>query len=200
VGTFSLGIKHIGFNSQMRRRREELGLTQGDIGDKLGVSGGLISRIETLRQPPSPRMRSGISEILGLNPDELFPLWVDEYYGTFRGETEHDVDALSLSGGEVLELSNNLDEESVQNDVFARRLYDEIAGVLPGRERKAVEMRYGIPDGDTYSFDEIGKEFRVTRERARQIVAKGLKRLQLELMSRGYSHSHTVFSPDSMLQ
>src|SRR3989344_5094871 len=49
---------------------------------------------------------------------------------------------------------------------------------LSPREQKILEMRFGLTDGVTHTFEEVGKEFDVTRERIRQIEAKSLEKIQ----------------------
>ena len=49
---------------------------------------------------------------------------------------------------------------------------------LTERERRILEMRFGLKDGDDRTLDEIGKIYNVTRERIRQIEAKGLRKLR----------------------
>ena len=49
---------------------------------------------------------------------------------------------------------------------------------LSPRERKILEMRFGLSDGVTHTLEEVGKEFDVTRERIRQIEAKALEKIQ----------------------
>ena len=48
----------------------------------------------------------------------------------------------------------------------------EILDDLSDKERKIIEMRYGLVDGINHTLEEVGKEFGVTRERIRQIEAK----------------------------
>jgi RNA polymerase primary sigma factor len=49
---------------------------------------------------------------------------------------------------------------------------------LTERERKILELRFGLVDGYARTLEEIGKQFKVTRERIRQIEAKGLRKLR----------------------
>jgi RNA polymerase primary sigma factor len=49
---------------------------------------------------------------------------------------------------------------------------------LSDRERKVLELHFGLKDGVSRTLEEVGHEFRVTRERIRQIEAKALKRLK----------------------
>jgi len=55
---------------------------------------------------------------------------------------------------------------------------------LTYREREIIKLRYGIGDGYTYTLEEVGRRFKVTRERVRQIEAKALRKLQHPVRSR----------------
>ena len=46
------------------------------------------------------------------------------------------------------------------------------------REREIIRLRYGLGDGYTYTLEEVGRIFKVTRERVRQIEAKAVRKLQ----------------------
>ena len=54
----------------------------------------------------------------------------------------------------------------------------EVLDTLTPREKKVLELRFGIVDGRTCTLEEVGKEFNVTRERIRQIEAKALRKLR----------------------
>ena len=54
----------------------------------------------------------------------------------------------------------------------------EVLDTLTPREKKVLELRFGIIDGRTRTLEEVGKEFNVTRERIRQIEAKALRKLR----------------------
>ena len=54
----------------------------------------------------------------------------------------------------------------------------EVLDTLTPREKKVLELRFGIEDGRTRTLEEVGKEFNVTRERIRQIEAKALRKLR----------------------
>ncbi len=54
----------------------------------------------------------------------------------------------------------------------------EVLSSLKERERRVLELRFGLGDGHARTLEEVGKQFRVTRERIRQIEAKALKKMR----------------------
>lgn len=76
---------------------------------------------------------------------------------------------------------------SPANATLQSMLKDEIVFVLQtldDRERKILELRFGIADGTTRTLEEVGSEFAVTRERVRQIESKALRKLRHPTRSR----------------
>ena len=59
-----------------------------------------------------------------------------------------------------------------------REQLEEVLDTLAPREKKVLELRFGIVDGRTRTLEEVGKEFNVTHERIRQIEAKALRKLR----------------------
>ena len=61
---------------------------------------------------------------------------------------------------------------------------DEVLSTLTEREQKVLRLRFGLEDGKARTLEEVGKEFKVTRERIRQIEAKALRKLRHPSRSR----------------
>ncbi len=61
---------------------------------------------------------------------------------------------------------------------------DQLLKTLTYREREIIKLRYGLGDGYTYTLEEVGRIFKVTRERVRQIEAKAVRKLQHPARSR----------------
>ncbi len=61
---------------------------------------------------------------------------------------------------------------------------DHVLKTLTYREREIIKLRYGLGDGYTYTLEEVGRIFKVTRERVRQIEAKAVRKLQHPVRSK----------------
>jgi RNA polymerase primary sigma factor len=64
------------------------------------------------------------------------------------------------------------------NNAILRNQIEGILKTLTYREREIIRLRYGLGDGYTYTLEEVGRIFKVTRERVRQIEAKAVRKLQ----------------------
>jgi RNA polymerase primary sigma factor len=83
-----------------------------------------------------------------------------------------------------------IEDESVESptdqatqDMLRTRI-EQVLKTLTYREREIIKLRYGIGDGYTYTLEEVGRIFKVTRERVRQVEAKALRKLQHPVRSR----------------
>ncbi len=83
-----------------------------------------------------------------------------------------------------------IEDDAVDNPVSSatqEMLKDKIDYVLKTltyREREIIKLRYGLGDGYTYTLEEVGRIFKVTRERVRQIEAKAVRKLQHPVRSK----------------
>lgn len=68
--------------------------------------------------------------------------------------------------------------------VLLKEQLDDVLDTLTPRERKVLQLRFGLDDGRTRTLEEVGQEFGVTRERIRQIEAKALRKLRHPSRSR----------------
>jgi len=74
-------------------------------------------------------------------------------------------------------------ESQASRQLLKEQMQDVLEG-LSDRERKVLELRFGLQDGRTRTLEEVGQEFGVTRERIRQIEAKALRKLRHPIRSR----------------
>jgi len=73
--------------------------------------------------------------------------------------------------------------ESATQGMLKERI-DDVLKTLSYREREIIKLRYGIGDGYTYTLEEVGRIFKVTRERVRQVEAKAVRKLQHPVRAR----------------
>jgi len=90
----------------------------------------------------------------------------DSYFGDFLEDDEIDSPVASAT-----------------QEMLKERL-DVVLKTLSYREREIIKLRYGIGDGYTYTLEEVGRIFKVTRERVRQVEAKAIRKLQHPVRAR----------------
>ena len=73
--------------------------------------------------------------------------------------------------------------DAVSKELLKEQI-DEVLSSLTPRERRVLQLRFGLEDGRSRTLEEVGQEFGVTRERIRQIEAKALRRLRHPSRSR----------------
>jgi len=67
--------------------------------------------------------------------------------------------------------------EAASHQLLKEQVMEVLSSLTP-RERKVLELRFGLEDGRSRTLEEVGREFQVTRERIRQIEAKALRKLR----------------------
>ena len=78
---------------------------------------------------------------------------------------------------EVLPDKNALSPEEIVTASLLKDQIEEILGTLTEKEKGVLELRFGLNGGEAHTLEEVGKVFNVTRERARQIENKALRKL-----------------------
>ncbi len=86
--------------------------------------------------------------------------------------------------GDFLEDRGNDSPVSNAASEMLKDKIDVVLKTLTYREREIIKLRYGLGDGYTYTLEEVGRIFKVTRERVRQIEAKAVRKLQHPVRSR----------------
>ena len=137
----------------------------------------LKAKSEQIRQETGrdPSMEE-LADAVGLSVEEterIMKTWKHPIsLDTPVGESE------DSSFGEFLEDGH---EQAPAESAMKQMLRDKIEHVLKSltyREREIIRLRYGLGDGYSYTLEETGRIFKVTRERIRQIESKALKKLQ----------------------
>ena len=86
--------------------------------------------------------------------------------------------------GEDSELGDYVEDQTAQSPILStsqkmlKEQIDRVLKTLTYREREIIKLRYGLGDGYTYTLEEVGRIFKVTRERIRQIEARAVRKLR----------------------
>jgi RNA polymerase primary sigma factor len=86
--------------------------------------------------------------------------------------------------GDFIEDSNMLSPSESASRQLLKEQIDEVLQTLAPRERRILQLRFGLEGGHCRTLEEVGKEFNVTRERIRQIEAKAIRKLRHPSRSR----------------
>jgi RNA polymerase primary sigma factor len=86
--------------------------------------------------------------------------------------------------GDFIEDQTALAPAEAASHQLLKEQVEDVLGGLTDRERKVLQLRFGLDDGRSRTLEEVGKEFKVTRERIRQIEAKALRKLRHPSRSR----------------
>jgi RNA polymerase primary sigma factor len=89
----------------------------------------------------------------------------------------------SYFGDFIEDQSSDSPVSSATQEMLKEKI-DYVLKTLTYREREIIKLRYGLGDGYTYTLEEVGRIFKVTRERVRQIEAKAVRKLQHPVRSR----------------
>ena len=80
--------------------------------------------------------------------------------------------------GDFIEDRNALTPIDVASHQLLKEQIEKVLGTLTPREERIIQLRFGLEDGRTRTLEEVGDEFKVTRERIRQIEAKAIRKLR----------------------
>jgi RNA polymerase primary sigma factor len=128
---------------------------------------------ETGRQPSLPEVAAAAEMTLDEVRRTLLmgsqPVSLEQPLGDMRDD--------GCFGELVADTSTERPERSASNDMLKKEI-SKLLRVLTYREREIVKLRYGLENGYSYTLEEVGRIFQVTRERVRQIEQEAVKKLQ----------------------
>jgi RNA polymerase primary sigma factor len=87
-------------------------------------------------------------------------------------------DSEDSSFGDFIEDKTTESPSEVTSFSLLRDKLSNVLASLNERERKVLELRFGLGDGYSRTLEEVGRQFQVTRERIRQIEAKALRKMR----------------------
>ena len=176
---FRLGVK----NNEMEKRRLEMGLKQEELGARIGLTGASISQIESCHQYPNEETQSKIAKVLNSTLEQLFPEWLQIFTQKWKRVEKQkiiNVDSLSLNSPEAMKLLPIETSETIERQATNSLWRDELEKIiseLSPREKGIIKARFY----DLNDLEEVGKKFGITRERVRQIEAKALEKIRMEI-------------------
>jgi len=135
--------------------------------------------IQDLGREPSPEE---MSETLDMPPEKIREIMkaAQEPVSLEAPVGEEDDSHL----GDFIPDAEAMSPSSFATNSMLKYELEEVLSTLTDREKKVLQMRFGLVDGLTKTLEEVGKEFGVTRERIRQIEAKALRKLRHPSRSR----------------
>ena len=147
------------------------------IGCLLRISHSLTQEYgrEPNKQELAAKMETSPEKVGQITKAAQYPISLEYHIGE-----EADSDTL---GDFVEDKTMPQPAEVVTNELLKEQL-NEILASLPPKERRVVELRFGLGDGRRRTLEEVGQQFNVTRERVRQIEAKALRKLRHPSRSR----------------
>jgi RNA polymerase primary sigma factor len=124
------------------------------------------------REPSSEE----IAAVTGIDPEEVGAIKRSAQAPISLEKPVGDEDESSF--GEILADQHRYRPEEVAEITLRREALRELLDALPYRERRVLELRYGLDGQSPRTLDEVGRAFNVTRERIRQIENQSLRKLQ----------------------
>jgi RNA polymerase primary sigma factor len=139
--------------------------------------------LQELGREPSP---AEIGEELDIKPEK-----VEEIQRLTRETVslEAPIGDSDASLGDFIEDEDSAQPEQVASDSMMKRDLGRVLAGLPERERRILELRYGLHDQDPMTLEQVGKALGVTRERVRQMELKTLRRLEAFRLARALRDS-----------
>ncbi len=194
---FEIGIRFGIYNNELRKLREEKKLHQKDLSLLLGFAESKIGLIENFRCFPSEKEQKKIADFFSIHMETLFPQWmkiITEDYKQKKKKIIIPVKNLRLQNEEVLQLeAESYSEDSiirdVENSLVKKRLQEIMISQLTPREKQIIELRTGLNDdcNESMTFEQVGRELNITRERVRQIEAKAHEKMRQHPMMKNLS-------------
>ena len=128
--------------------------------------------MQELGREPTPEE---VAEILGMDPAKAREIVKVSQEPTSLATPVGDEDDSQL--GDFIPDERSRPEEQATRELLKDQI-DEVLDSLSPREKRVLQLRFGLEDGKLRTLEEVGREFGVTRERIRQIEAKAIRKLK----------------------
>lgn len=172
-----LRLRLIPYNARLTSARRNAGFSQKDMSLMTGINATKMSDIETLKVIATDFEKGEISSALSTSVKYLFPkeLELSISVGVFDEREKH------LSSPQVEALAMSYTDKGIERFEELYKLKETLAEALTAltpRERKIVELRFGLDIGTPHTLEDVGARFNFTRERVRQIESKALRKIR----------------------
>ncbi|MCK4580797.1 MAG: sigma-70 family RNA polymerase sigma factor, partial [Dehalococcoidia bacterium] len=124
-----------------------------------------------------------IGERLNITPEKVEEIMALFHHEPVSLETPIGEEEDSRLGDFVEDHTTPAPTETASHQLLKEQI-DRVLDELSAREKRVLQLRFGLKDGHARTLEEVGKEFNVTRERIRQIEAKALRKLRHPSRSR----------------
>lgn len=171
------------YHGVIAQKRRELGLTQKELADMVGVSQTSIWNVEALRQMCSLNVASKLANVLGCSLDDIISVKLPEDIPRLfiRASEIHELALQTYAEGErqrALSFSGALGN---REDILSMKeiFYSAIGKAeLTDREVFIIEERYGLNGKEPHTLKEIGMKVKLTRDRVRQISEDAIRKVK----------------------
>jgi|GEM_PF-853105 len=171
-------VKVRAYNNRLLERREKLGLSQKALAAQAGIPAGEYNKYENMRKtawnPKKNNWRPDAVKLAAFHDVSEFDLFPESLKMIEARPVEMEVDACeveALMGASIPTPHKALESSDLNTKVR------EVISTLTPREEKVIRAHFGIGE-DERTFEEIGEEFGVGRNRIRQIECKALRKLR----------------------
>jgi len=131
--------------------------------------------LQTLNREPTPEE---IAAEVGEEPEKVRSLLeISQDVVSLDQTISRDEDKDTVLGDFIEDLKTITPDRAAALKIL-KEYITEIVKELPDREKKILEMRFGLVDGIAHTLEEVGEKFNVTRERIRQIESKALEKIR----------------------
>jgi RNA polymerase sigma factor (sigma-70 family) len=166
-------------NGLLLRYRLDNKLNQRQAAELAGVHGTCWNSVEVLRfKDTSYGVVKRIADCIGCEVEDIYPEELRDQNLPMTRAMFRRVEAEQLAAKPIAFLPADINEND-DGDEERRRLVAEVLDTLTYREREILKLRFGLGEGGhTYTWEEIARIFKVTRERVRQVVLKAIRKMQ----------------------
>ena len=189
--SFRFVVTSKGRHGELWRLSKKMG-SQTALANHLGVhQSEMCAWVNLRRYPAESTWERILDKFLLLSSQSYDDLWPAEVRAAIKGgkigqqiEMERDIGLLQIAAAfkerNLLPAPDDamIAEEDKQEDVAA---LNEVLRTLTYREREVLKLRRGIPAGATYTLEETGRIFKISKERIRQIESRAMRKLETRL-------------------